>query len=86
MNMFLNVLAAFLCGAAPLAAGGQPPTFTRPPAARKAGESVRITFTVSTPTDVEVAILDAGGRVVRHLVAGLLGRNAPAPLKKDSLV
>jgi DNA-binding beta-propeller fold protein YncE len=32
-----------------------------------------------------VAVVDADGRVVRHLAAGMLGPNAPAPLAKDSL-
>jgi len=45
----------------------------------------RISFAVSQPTDVEVAILDARGEVVRHLAAGLLGENAPAPLQKGVL-
>jgi hypothetical protein len=59
--------------------------FQTPPKAVRAGDGVKITFTVSAATDVEVAVLDAGGRVVRHLAAGLLGPNAPEPLKKDSL-
>ncbi len=59
--------------------------FTAEPKAVGAGGKVKITFGVSAPTDVEVAILDAKGNVVRHLAAGLLGKNAPAPLRKDSL-
>jgi len=42
-------------------AGGQP-----------AG-AAKIRFTVSGPTDVEVAIVNAKGDVVRHLAAGVLG-------------
>ncbi len=74
------------------------PTFTRKPIARRVsgpslptplpggeGNWVRIEFAVSRATDVAVAIEDAKGAVVRHLAAGLLGRNAPPPLKKDSL-
>jgi DNA-binding beta-propeller fold protein YncE len=49
------------------------------------GEGIRISFQVSAAADVEVAVLDAEGGVVRHLAAGLLGRNAPAPFRKDSL-
>jgi hypothetical protein len=43
----------------------------------------KIEFAVSAPTDVEVAILDAKGVVVRHLAAGVLGAPTPppAPLK-----
>jgi hypothetical protein len=32
-----------------------------------------------------VAVLAADGALVRHLAAGMLGPNAPAPFKKDSL-
>jgi hypothetical protein len=34
---------------------------------------------------VEVAILDGQGKVVRHLAAGLRGRNSPEPFRKDAL-
>jgi len=60
-------------------------TFTTGPTASRAGEKVKIAFAVSAPTDVEVAVLDAKGRVVRHLAAGLLGKSAPAPFKKGAL-
>lgn len=60
-------------------------TFTAQPAAVRKGDQVAITFAVSASTDVEVAILDAKGAVVRHLAAGLLGTNAPAPLQKGTL-
>jgi len=59
--------------------------FTSPPAAVREGGGMRIRFAVSATTDVEVAVVDAQGRIVRHLAAGLLGKNAPMPLKKDSL-
>jgi len=57
-------------------------SFTGGPTASVTDEGVEIAFSVSAPTDVEVAILDAGGRVVRHLAAGLLGENAPPPFHK----
>jgi NHL repeat len=45
-----------------------------------------ITFSVKSATDVEVAILDAGGKVVRHLAAGLIGgKKAPPPPLKAGL-
>lgn len=44
-----------------------------------------IKFTVNAATDVEVAVLDAKGKVVRHLAAGLLGENAPEPFQLNSL-
>jgi sugar lactone lactonase YvrE len=59
--------------------------FVAKPTATAHGKEVKIAFEVSSPTDVEVAVLDAKGTVVRHLAAGLLGKNAPAPFKKDSL-
>ncbi len=59
--------------------------FQSPPKAVMAGGDMKITFAVSSPTDVEVAILDAKGKIVRHLAAGLLGKNAPSPFKRDSL-
>ena len=74
------------------AAGNEaPPTFGRNPVAVRAGDGVKITFAVSRATDVEVAVLDSGGKVVRHLAAGVLtstgsvqagGKGTPpAPLK-----
>jgi hypothetical protein len=60
-------------------------TLTAKPSASVIKGRVLIKFTPSQPTDVEVAILDAQGKVVRHLGAGLLGKNAPPPLKKKSL-
>ena len=35
--------------------------------------ALTISFAVSKATDVEVAVLDAAGKVVRHLAAGMLG-------------
>ena len=45
---------------------------------------VRITFEVAQPTDVEISVLDAGDRVIRHLAAGVLGGEfaPPEPLQK----
>jgi hypothetical protein len=67
-----------------IASGGEP-EFKVKPATKLADGKAVITFTVSAPTDVEVAVLDARGKVVRHLAAGLLGKNAPAPFKQNSL-
>lgn len=57
--------------------------FASPPKAKKVGGQTVIDFACAASTDVEVAVLDAQGRVVRHLAAGVLGaKNAPpAPLK-----
>jgi NHL repeat len=59
--------------------------FVQVPGAKKVDAGVKISFEVSRVTDVEVAVLDADGKVVRHLVAGVLGPKAPAPLQKDTL-
>ncbi len=60
-------------------AWGQAPGFAAKPAAERAGDGARIRFAVAGPTDVTVAVLDAGGRVVRHLAAGALGGQNPPP-------
>jgi hypothetical protein len=70
---------------AALLAAAQDPTFARKPSAAAEGDRVRIEFAASAETDCEVAVLDARGRVVRHLAAGLLGRNAPEPFQKGAL-
>ncbi|NQT36445.1 MAG: SMP-30/gluconolactonase/LRE family protein [Planctomycetes bacterium] len=57
----------------------------RGPRAERLGDKVEIGFVVDKATDVEVAILDTGGKVIRHLAAGLLGKNAPEPFRKNSL-
>ena len=77
---------AYLCGclclvADPVAANDI--RFTERPAVTQTTGGVRIVFTVSRPADVEVAVLDNAGRVVRHLAAGVLGgaANPPEPLR-----
>jgi len=49
-----------------------PVRLTEEPKTRAVRGGVEITFAVSAPTDVEVAVLDAKGKVVRHLKAGLV--------------
>ncbi|MBM4031133.1 MAG: hypothetical protein FJ291_05040 [Planctomycetes bacterium] len=61
------------------------PRFTSKPTVTKDGEKVKVEFAVDRATDVAVSIEDGKGRIIRHLVAGLLGPNAPEPLKRDSL-
>jgi hypothetical protein len=58
-------------------------TFASKPSVTKADGKTRIAFAVAASTDVEVSILDAKGKVIRHLAAGVLGgKNAPpAPLE-----
>jgi hypothetical protein len=59
--------------------------FTAEPKAARTNGTATISFAVDKATDVEVAVLNSRGEVVRHLAAGLLGKNAPAPLRKNSL-
>ncbi len=80
-------LASILAASGTLA--GEAVTFTAKPTVTKAGDpstgsgpgKYKIAFAVSAPTDVAVYIEDARGEVIRHLVAGALGQNPPAPLK-----
>jgi sugar lactone lactonase YvrE len=61
-----------------MSAAGEEAFSTRPTAVRDGGK-VKIAFAVALPTDVEVAVLDAQGKVVRHLAAGVLGGENPPP-------
>ncbi len=77
---------AIIFGSLALGAEVSPPrrvSFSAKPKAIKAGGEVKISFAVDGGTDVEVAVLDANGKIVRHLVAGALGakKDPPAPLK-----
>ena len=74
----LTLLVALAAG--PAALGGEAsPALATKPAATKAGGQVKISFAVAAPTDVEVAVLGADGKVVRHLAAGVLGGRNPPP-------
>lgn len=61
------------------------PRFVQAPSIRRQGTGFTISFSVNTPCDATVAVLDKNGRVVRHLASGVLGPNAPEPFKKNSL-
>jgi len=69
----------------PASFGQEPVAFTRAPTAVRRGGEVRIEFAVNRATDVAVSVVDAKGKVIRHLVAGVLGKNPPPPLRPDSL-
>jgi len=82
----MRILLVSLCILAGPAPGGEtPPRFIQKPTTTCAGEEVWVEFAASRETDVAVSILDAQGKAVRHLAAGVLGRKAPAPLKTGSL-
>ncbi len=76
-----TILAA-ICSLA-VQAGAAEAAFAQKPTVTKAGDKVRIDFSVAAATDVEVSVLDAGGKVACHLAAGVLGAKdaPPAPLK-----
>jgi hypothetical protein len=61
------------------AAGSEKSVFRNTPQVSRDGGSYRLTFTLDRPTDVEVAVLDPQGKIVRHLAAGVLGGNNPPP-------
>jgi len=74
-----------MAAAVVLAGEVAPPKFAAKPAVTKSGAGAKIAFTVDREMDVAVYVEDAQGKIVRHLAAGLLGTNAPAPLKPDAL-
>ncbi|MCX7803878.1 MAG: hypothetical protein N3A38_01680, partial [Planctomycetota bacterium] len=60
--------------------------FARKPEFRRVGKDrYEITFATKGRCDVAVAIEDGAGRIVRHIAYGVLGPNAPEPLRPDSL-
>jgi outer membrane protein assembly factor BamB len=84
MNAIHAALSALLLvGLA--SAAEKAPTFVKKPTATRAGGKTKIEFAVDRATDVAVTIEDGKGKVVRHLVAGMLGKKPPAPLKANSL-
>lgn len=80
---FLAIAAAM---AIPMSARAGDVSFSARPEVRKTDGGWRIALAVSAPTDVEVAVLDEAGRVVRHVAAGALGgRAAPPPPLRPGL-
>src|SRR6185369_16143680 len=59
--------------------------FAQRPQIRRNGDKVEISFESKAACDVTVALEDGQGKIVRHLASGVLGDNAPAPLKPNSL-
>ncbi len=59
-------------------------TFAQEPTVTRVGDKVAITFETEGFCDVTVAIEREDGTIVRHLVSGVLGGNAPEPFKKNS--
>ncbi len=63
----------------------KPPALAAGPEVKASSAAAEIAFEANTRTDVAVWIEDGKGERVRHLAAGMLGPNAPAPLKKNTL-
>ena len=61
------------------AADAAEPGFAKRPEIIRDGDRAKISFAVTTATDVEVAVLAADGKVVKHLAAGVLGASQPPP-------
>ena len=59
--------------------------FTQKPAVTRDGDAVTITFASKDYCDVTAAVETKDGRIIRHLAAGVLGPNPPAPLQKNAL-
>ena len=76
MRIAFAIVASLL--AASLVSAGEV-SFAKKPSVAQDGDKQKITFEVSAPADVEVAVLDAQGKVVRHLAAGVLGAEKPPP-------
>jgi len=85
MKIIIAVLFVLLL-TAKLASGEPAPSFTKKPTAVKIKDEVKIEFAVDRATDVAVTIEDATGKIIRHLVAGVLGKNPPEPLQANALV
>ncbi len=59
--------------------------FAEKPEVRKEGDKYVITFAARDYCDAAVWVEDASGRVVAHVGAGVLGKNAPWPFRQGSL-
>lgn len=59
--------------------------FTTKPVMTRNGDKHEVKFAVKAYCDATIAVEDAQGRIVRHLVSGVLGANAPEPFQKNSL-
>ena len=79
MYRWIPVLAGVLAFGSAAGAGEAPPAFTAKPKVAKDGGEVAVSFAVDRSTDVAAYVLDAQGKCVRHLAAGVLGGEKPPP-------
>lgn len=84
MHFFRTFISCLILGVVASFAIAQP-AFVKKPTAVRADGKTTIEFTADRATDVAVTIEDAKGKIVRHLAAGVLGKNAPEPLKSGTL-
>jgi hypothetical protein len=62
-------------------------SFQSKPVLEKSGEGYYISFEVKSFCDTTIVIEEEGtGRILRHLISGVLGVNAPEPFQKNSKV
>ncbi|MFT6276482.1 MAG: hypothetical protein ACJAZ0_002590 [Halioglobus sp.] len=80
-RVFAAILACFFG-----AAMAQELRFTQAPSLLTVDGEYRIPFAISEAVDVEVAVVNEQGEVVRHLAAGMLGGESPPQLKSNSLM
>ena len=79
----LAITSLLIAGA--LAAAEAPPAFVKKPTAAPSGDKTKIDFAVDRYTDVAITVEDSRGKIIRHLAAGMLGKNPPEPLRANSL-
>ena len=82
------VVSALMCGVlcASLSAEEKDAKIVAGPAVTRQGAGVVISFAVDKPTDVTLRILDKDGKILRHLVSGMVGlEKAAAGLKPNAL-
>lgn len=84
MKKIFYILIASLLSLPALAAEKAPAFVKKPTAQRQEGKTT-IAFAVDRATDVAVSIEDSNSKIVRHLAAGVLGKNPPEPLQANSL-
>ena len=59
--------------------------FAQEPVVTRRGDQITIAFASKAYCDATVAVETKDGKIIRHLASGVLGKNAPAPLQKESL-
>src|SRR5688500_5401256 len=84
LPLWVMLVAIFVVGQ-PSAAAAL--SFSQKPSAKRVEGGFEIRFALSESGDVEFAVLDAAGHVVRHLAAGVVGgKTAPPPPLAAKLV